>query len=153
MSRVDIRLEPTSYDWSKVMWLRCFTMICPKGPISMMFWNCSYMSLRVNCPAGQRSQVSAHTHNALQVLRGDEPRLFYIFTVPEARTFTTWLPQCRGSHVPDGDVMWPFLTVFQFVNQLLVVVQFQLVHSVNQPLDVAHSWQGEENLLRFPWQC
>lgn len=46
------------------MWLRCFTMICPKGPIFMMFWNCSYMSLRVNCPAGQRSQVSAHTRTA-----------------------------------------------------------------------------------------
>lgn len=30
------------------------------------------------------------------------------------------------------------LTVFEFVNQLLVVVQFQLVHSVDQSLDVAH---------------
>ena len=31
--------------------------------------------------------------------------------------------------------------MFQFVDQLLVVVQFQLVHSVDQTLDVSHPWQ------------
>lgn len=38
--------------------------------------------------------------------------------------------------------------MFQFVDQLLVVVQFQFVHSVDQTLDVSHSWQEEEELLK-----
>ena len=32
-----------------------------------------------------------------------------------------------------------FRTVFEFLHQLLVVVQLQLVHLVYQPLDVAHT--------------
>lgn len=26
------------------------TIICPNGPIFMIFWNCSYMSLKLNTP-------------------------------------------------------------------------------------------------------
>lgn len=79
-------------------------MICPNGPIFMMFWNCSYMSLRVNWPAGQSSEVS--------------------------RAPNTW----QAANV----CVW-ILTVFQFVDQLLVIVQLQLVDSVDQTFDVTHS--------------
>ena len=41
-------------EWPINMWCRprsyWLTMICPKGPIFMMFWNCSYMSRKVNWP-------------------------------------------------------------------------------------------------------
>lgn len=38
------------------------TIICEKGPIFMMFWNCSYMSLSVNCPCliFSRSSLSSN---------------------------------------------------------------------------------------------
>lgn len=45
------------------LWVCVCTIICPNGPIFMMFWNCSYMSLRVNWPAGalgQRSNILIH---------------------------------------------------------------------------------------------
>ena len=35
------------------MWITWLTMIWLKGPIFMMFWNCSYMSRRVNWPVGK----------------------------------------------------------------------------------------------------
>lgn len=37
-----------------------------------------------------------------------------------------------------------FLTVFEFVDQLLIVVQLQLVHPVDQALDVSHPWSETE---------
>ena len=40
------------------MWITWLTMIWLKGPIFMMFWNCSYMSRRVNWPMGKSEGIS-----------------------------------------------------------------------------------------------
>lgn len=45
-------------------------MIWPNGPIFMMFWNCSYMSRRVNWPAVQiviRRNLKTIPHNNVQL--------------------------------------------------------------------------------------
>lgn len=69
----------------------------------MMFWNCSYMSLRVNWPVGGfRGQTPFSTSGCCRVM---------------------------------------LLTVLQLVDQIFVVIQFQVVNSVDQTLNVSHSCQ------------
>lgn len=41
------------YHVTRLRHVQVSTIICPNGPIFMMFWNCSYMSLRVNWPVGK----------------------------------------------------------------------------------------------------
>ena len=39
------------------IYINILTIICPNGPIFMIFWNCSYMSLRLNTP-GEKTHFS-----------------------------------------------------------------------------------------------
>ena len=121
------------------MWITSLTMIWLKGPIFMMFWNCSYMSRRVNWPVWKSEGISeGGWSEGVTVCGSDGVREWRYIDglvcekvkykseeVRVCRVRVWWNDVQESDRVREWGCVGVLPTMLQLVNQLLIFIQLQ----------------------------